>query len=95
MVRIKINKNRAWITFVIENAKDINSAKIAGSWNKWELEPMKKRRNGSFSITKILPSNSTYEFKYLIDEEWMIDNDVKKAINEYGTFNSIIEVRDE
>ena len=53
---------------------------LAGDFNDWDRDGtlMKRRKDGSCSITLDLPSNREYQFKYLIDgmgweNDWQAD----------------------
>ncbi len=51
-------------------------ANIVGEFNDWDINshPMKKRRNGKFSLSIELPCNNEYQFRYLIDGvSWQTD----------------------
>lgn len=67
---------------------------LAGDFNDWDIEsiPMKKLRNGEFSVTIDLKKNRNYEFKYLIDGcSWLNEKEADRQVpNEYLTKNSLI-----
>ncbi|OFC68712.1 isoamylase early set domain-containing protein [Alteromonas confluentis] len=50
-------------------AKEAETAKLIGDFNEWDLEvaPMKKLKNGDFTQTVTLESDSEYQFRYLLD----------------------------
>lgn len=52
MIVKKERGNKCWVTFkiTIEGAEKVA---VLGDWNNWKPEYMKKRKDGSFSITKI------------------------------------------
>ena len=57
-------------------AKEAESAKLIGDFNAWDLdvEPMKKLKNGDFTQTVTLESDSEYQFRYLLDDDvWQND----------------------
>ncbi len=93
MLKVKKNKNKAWVTFTYVPSKDEKSVEIAGSWNDWNKEKMKRKKNGDFYITKILPIDKIYEFKYLIDGNiWKNETDAMEVQNSFGSINSAIEL---
>jgi 1,4-alpha-glucan branching enzyme len=62
----------------VESAKSVN---LVGEFNNWNIyaTPMKKLKNGSFTVTLDLESNRDFQFRYLIDQttwenEWDADN---------------------
>jgi 1,4-alpha-glucan branching enzyme len=67
---------------------------IVGDFNNWDKEatPMKKLKNGDFTITLGLASGREYRFRYLIDgkiweNDWCADKYVK---NPYGAEDSVV-----
>ncbi len=79
------------VTFAL-NAPSGFDVSIAGSFNKWEPKGMTKGEDGLFRITlKLAPG--TYQYKFLIDTEWREDpQNPRKVPNEYGGYNSILDV---
>jgi len=90
MIKIKKQKNKAWVSFYFES--DANEVYIKGSWNNWEKEKMKKIKNGNFYIRKSLPLNQIYEFGYLADGKWMIDESCESTDSPFGSKNSILKI---
>jgi 1,4-alpha-glucan branching enzyme len=67
---------------------------IVGDFNNWDKEatPMKKLKNGDFTITLGLAPGREYRFRYLIDgkkweNDWCADKYVK---NPYGVEDSVV-----
>ncbi|MBU3022757.1 isoamylase early set domain-containing protein [Aestuariibacter sp. A3R04] len=52
-------------------AGDATTARLIGDFNAWDKStpPMKKLKNGDFTQTINLDTNSEYAFRYLIDDE--------------------------
>ena len=93
MIKVKKNGNRAWVTFTYLPKEDEKKVQIAGSWNEWQKEDMKKKKNGDFYITKILPVGAIYEFRYFIDDtNWANDEDAMEVHNNFGSTNSAIDL---
>jgi len=88
MLRIKKSKNRVWVTFIVEEGNEVY---IKGSWNHWRKEPLKRRKNGTFSITKILKPGR-YEFGYEIDGEWKTEHSLPSVATPFHSKNSLLEV---
>ncbi len=68
---------------------------LVGDFNNWDSasSQMKRRKDGSFSLTIDLPVNSEYQFKYLIDDDrWENDWAADKYLsNNFGDCeNSIV-----
>lgn len=60
------------VTFRIpsELGKQASQAAVVGEFNGWDSTawPMKKLKNGSFSLSMSLPAGKTYQFRYLMDD---------------------------
>ena len=78
-------------------ATDAKSVCIVGDFNNWNLyaNPMKKLKNGNYTVTLELKPGREYQFRYLIDEskwenDWSADKYVKSP---YGdSDNSVVVV---
>ena len=84
------------VTFGLPSAVDAQAAAVCGEFNEWDpaKNPMKRKKDGSFSLTISLKPGRTYRFRYLLDGErwendWAADDYVP---NEYGTQDSVISV---
>lgn len=86
----------AKVTFKIGKkiGKNAETAHLVGDFNHWELsDPMKKNKDGSFTITKDLESGKEYQFRYLLDQQnWHNEKQAdKQVISPYGdSENSVI-----
>ena len=93
------SKNVCKVTFRLPKiaAVDANTVCIVGDFNNWNIyaSPMKKLKNGNFTITFDLEPGREYQFRYLIDEsrwenDWNADKYVKSP---YGdSDNSVVVV---
>jgi len=83
------------VTFSVP-AKDAKSVAVVGDFNKWSPKgnALKKLKNGTFKGTVELPIDTTYEFKYLIDGNFVNEADADRfQWNDYaGTENSVLVV---
>lgn len=89
-------KNACKVTFRLPKiaAVDANSVCIVGDFNNWNIyaNPMKKLKNGDYTLSLDLEPGKEYQFRYLIDEnkwenDWNADKYVKSP---YGTDNSVV-----
>lgn len=84
------------VTFKHDNPDNSESAIVVGEFNNWSLNesPMKKLKNGNFSITLSLQVGNSYQFRYLLDgHTWVNDVEADGYVpNEYGGENSVITV---
>ena len=60
------------VTFTVP-AEEAESVAVVGTFNEWNVEatPLKKLKNGSFKGTVDLDAGSSYEFKYIVDGEYV------------------------
>lgn len=60
------------VTFSIE-AKEADQVAVVGDFNNWDVEvgTMKKLKNGTFKTVVDLNKDAAYEFKYIIDGEYI------------------------
>lgn len=86
------------VTFVL--AKDIiasaKAVNLTGEFNDWDYEsiPMKKTKNGEFSVSIDLEKGREYQFKYLVNgKDWINDVEADKFVkNEFKSENSVVIV---
>lgn len=86
------------VSFKINNteANGAQTAFLVGDFNDWQTnaEPMKRLKDGSFSVTLDLESGREYQFRYLLDgEQWVNDDGADRYVfNPYGNCdNSVVE----
>lgn len=60
------------VTFTVP-AEEAKKVVVAGNWNEWnaKAEPLKKLKNGTFKTTIDLESGNSYEFRYIVDGQWI------------------------
>ena len=84
------------VTFEVPAQVDANTVALCGEFNEWDAakHPMKRRKDGSFSVTVSLKPGSEYRFRYLVDgERWENDWEADKYVpNEFGTEDSVVVV---
>ncbi|HEB69669.1 MAG TPA: glycoside hydrolase [Desulfobulbus sp.] len=89
-------KKSCRVTFKYANEEQAESAVLAGEFNDWSLTatPMKRLKNGTFSVTVTLKSGYSYRFRYVLDGNvWVNDPEADSyAANEYGEENSVVSV---
>ncbi|MGE5304887.1 MAG: isoamylase early set domain-containing protein [Alphaproteobacteria bacterium] len=76
-------------------AKPLNSAHLVGDFNDWNsvATPMKRLKNGTFTVTLILRQNQEYQFRFLDGARWENDRKADKYVpNDYGSENSVVTV---
>jgi 1,4-alpha-glucan branching enzyme len=79
------SKSTCKVTFRLpkDAAPDAKSVTIVGDFNNWNVTqtPMKKLKNGGFTLTLELPCDREYNFRYLIDsnrweKDWFADKHI-------------------
>ena len=69
---------------------------LTGDFNDWNAKstPMKRRKDGSFTVTVDLQRDAEYQFKYLIDGRWENDwhADAYRHCHSGGYENSVVIV---
>jgi 1,4-alpha-glucan branching enzyme len=68
---------------------------VAGDFNDWDPEArrLKRVRKGEdtfFAVLDLEPGR--YEFKYVVDGEWVCCPTSPKVANDQGTSNSVLEI---
>ena len=80
-----------------EAVRDAQSVCVAGDFNNWNIyaNPLKRRKDGSFSLTIELVRDREYQFRYLIDDmywenDWAADKYVASTFGDCD--NSVVVV---
>ncbi len=88
----KVKRKR--VTFELKREPNLQVF-VAGSFNDWDSKarPMKdKKKDGHYSTTLLL-SPGEYEYKFVINGEWHLDNQNPNFTkNSMGTLNSVVVV---
>ena len=80
------------IRFAVEcpGAKTVH---LAGDFNQWQGRRMRRARKGEDVFAVVLALKpGRYEFKYVVDGEWVCCPHAARVANALGTENSVIEV---
>lgn len=84
------------VTFSTPAALEASSVHLVGDFNQWDRQAhaMRRRKDGSWSITVRLPEGSSYQFLYLIDgERWLPDEAADERVaNPYGGDNAVVHL---
>lgn len=62
------------VTFKVKHPEK-KEVKVVGDFNQWDenAHVLTRLKSGIFKITVDVPKDETFEFKYLIDGEWVND----------------------
>jgi len=82
------------VTFSLPEAVQGESVFLVGDFNNWDevATPMKRQKNGSFTVTLDLDKSREYQFRYLVNStEWHNDWQADKYVpNPYSGDNSVV-----
>jgi len=83
------------VTFTVP-ADDAKEVAVVGDFNNWNAKKsaLKKQKNGFFKGTFDLPKENSYEFKYIVDGEYVNDSAADRyQWNDYaGSENAVLEL---
>lgn len=86
----------ARVQFAVPAEVNAETVCLCGEFNDWDRDknPMRKRKDGSFTLSLSLDAGRQYEFRYLLDgERWENDWEADAYIgNEFGSENSVLIV---
>jgi 1,4-alpha-glucan branching enzyme len=81
------------VTFVFDRIPSAKNVYLAGTFNEWDpaQKKMTRSKDGTFKAKmKLLPGK--YEYKFIVDGQWIDDPEAAKAVNEFGSTNSVVEI---
>ena len=90
--------NSCRVTFKVpsEIGVDANEVAVLGEFNEWDQtsNPLKKRKDGSFSTTISLDAGREYRFRYLLDgSRWENDEAADSlVVNRFGSQDCVLAV---
>jgi 1,4-alpha-glucan branching enzyme len=68
---------------------------LVGDFTNWQAKPLQmdrmKPRSRTFAVTLSLPPGS-YQYKFIVDGEWVEDPKAESVANNFGTRNSVIHI---
>jgi 1,4-alpha-glucan branching enzyme len=84
------------VTFELQPEGSVQMAALCGEFNDWDptMHPMKRRKDGCFSVTLSLPAGQQYRFRYLLDgKHWTNDATADAYVaNPFGSEDSVVQV---
>ena len=81
------------VTFSLRTTDCDQPVSVVGDFNGWDplAHPLKKRSNGTRSVSVELEPGRSYRFKYLTDDgSWLVDPDAEMVGNDYAGVDSLI-----
>ncbi|MDV7140584.1 isoamylase early set domain-containing protein [Maribacter sp. TH_r10] len=83
------------VTFTVP-AEEAKKVAVVGDFNNWNPKgsSLKKLKNGTFKGTLDLPKENTYEFRYLVDGNYVNEAEADRyQWNDYaGAENAVLDV---
>ena len=94
MIKRAAAKDAVKVTFALP-VDDVDQAvSVVGDFNAWDpfAHPLRKRSNGTRSVSVELAAGQAVRFKYLTEDGcWLTDPDTDQVPNnEYGTVDSLL-----
>jgi 1,4-alpha-glucan branching enzyme len=85
------------VTFRHIPTDETQKVRLLGEFNEWGSESddqLKKRKDGSFSITLSIDAGKDYRFRYLLDDStWENDDNADNYVpNIFGTKDAVISL---
>ena len=89
---ISKGRKKDTIRFVFNPDNGEKKVAVAGDFNNWQPETMRRQNQGYF--VKSFPlSSGVYEYKFVVDGHWLHDPDHHDhTTNSYGALNSVVRV---
>ncbi|XP_010538431.1 PREDICTED: SNF1-related protein kinase regulatory subunit beta-2-like [Tarenaya hassleriana] len=66
---------------------------VEGSWDNWKTRICLQRSGKDFTIMKVLPSG-VYEFRFIVDGQWMHAPELPSARDDAGNTYNILDLQD-
>jgi 1,4-alpha-glucan branching enzyme len=94
MIKRSTGKDGVKLTFTLSLQDTPHPVSVLGDFNRWDphAHPLKKRSNGTRSVSVVVEGGGAYAFKYLADGgTWFNDIEADDfPANEYGEVNSLV-----
>lgn len=92
----KVKDGKTKITFSLPTDQLNGPVAVVGDFNNWDpyANPLKKRSNGTHSVSVTVGAGTKYAFRYLADGgQWLDEASADgHTTDEYGNINCIVEV---
>jgi 1,4-alpha-glucan branching enzyme len=91
---LKTKQGKVKVTFELPAGLEARDAVVVGEFNDWDptATPMKRKKDGSFSVSVNLDSGKEYRFRYWLDRQrWENDPQPDRLVaNSFGTQDSLV-----
>jgi 1,4-alpha-glucan branching enzyme len=86
----------AKVTFVLPLANAPQPVSVTGDFNDWDplAHPLRKRSNGTRSVSIEIDTPASVQFKYLAEDgQWFNEPEADRyVVNEYAETNSVLDL---
>ena len=90
------SRNACRVTFKVPAEIEAEKIALLGEFNQWDADAnlLKKRKDGSHSVTVSLDAGQDYRFRYLVDgDRWENDEAPDRLVpNRFGSHDCLITV---
>ena len=91
--------NKTSVLFQATGLEDATKVDLAGEFNDWgepKSTPMKRRKDGTWSVAVRLPNDERFEYRFVVDgKTWIVDEAADEfAPNPFGGRNSVCDLTD-
>ncbi len=81
--------SRGQAEFSFKPAHSSKKVALAGTFSEWKPIAMQRKNDGTYQ-TKVALKPGTYEYRFVVDDQWVIDPDHPNQVaNGLGATNSI------
>jgi len=86
------------VTFSLPSSVQGETVYLVGDFNGWDEQatPMKRQKDGGFTVTLDLEKNKEFQFRYLVNgSEWHNDWEADRYVpNPFSGDNSVVQTSD-
>ena len=88
--KIKEPKVEVQFKVAVTHAKSVS---VAGTFNDWDPKKTPLQKNGEAWDTTIALPRGQYEYRFVVDGQWMADPNAVDAVpNPFGSSNSVLNI---
>jgi 1,4-alpha-glucan branching enzyme len=74
-------------------APQASSVVVAGSFNNWDTQKIRLKRDGDDWKANVPLAPGRYEYRFVVDGEWITDPNCRECVqNDYGSTNSVLVI---
>ncbi len=90
----KGSRNDIKVSFILPGDRVAGKVSVVGDFNSWDphAHPLRKRSNGTRSVSVSLPAGRRFAFRYLVEDGRWLDDEEANAFepNGVGGVNGIV-----